>query len=305
MTDEYHIAAFLMVYKRPDEAINHLKGLAAQSCVPEYLLIVDNGSNKCLEQEAKRYLPKCAVFYYCVGSNSGPAGAAAIALREIASNTDYKIAYWGDEDDPPHEVTALEELSRAMMKENCAVIGAVGAKFESAKGVCRRLKDQEIMGGGLIAVDYIGGGQSRLVNLDFIRKENIFPDPDLFFSFEDLEYDLRIKRRGGTIVVYSPFHLARRKQFGRIGALTEGGNGKKISTWRLYYSTRNTLFIVRQSSNGFSVCYSMIRQLLAALRNSIRCNDFGIAYAALLGTVDYCRNKRGVSESDFISRQHG
>jgi len=52
----------------------------------------------------------------------------------------------------------------------------------------------------VIEVDYVAGGMCMLVSGE-VAREKIAPDVSLFFGFEELDFCLRVSRKGYSILV--------------------------------------------------------------------------------------------------------
>lgn len=236
-------AAFVMTYERESILQDTIHKIFSQTFPPEKILIVDNSISLNTEKLIIS-LNDPRVKYHRVGYNSGPAGAAAIGLRMLAEEG-YEWIYWGDDDDPPFFDDVFEiVLKIAMNDPNCGCVGAVGQFFNSKTGIIKRVPNETIKSSGTLAVDTIAGGMSKIVSGPMILKLGIVPEEKLFFSFEDLDLDLKIKKSGYSLLVDKSLYWRHRERAGRTNYKRKYLSKKDVSKfWRNYYSTRNLLYI--------------------------------------------------------------
>lgn len=234
------LGAFLTTFERVNCLKDWLFSLRSQSIQPNQILILDNSKSDLVFD----FFKESSFDYHKVGYNAGPAGAAAIGLKRIAENgTDW--IYWGDDDDPPKDPKTFERLLEiASLYPLAGIIGKVGGKFNSKMGRTRVLKNSELR--PISEADYVPGNKHILVSSKVIQA-GVLPDPKLFFGFEELEFCLRVKDAGFSILVDGQ---------GMIDARTKAGNLNKNYRWkgkslgdatrvnRNYYSVRNMLYIL-------------------------------------------------------------
>ena len=237
-------AGFVMTYERADVLVETIDILFSQTVSPEKLLIVDN-SHSYETQEKLHLLNDPRIDYYRVGYNSGPAGAAAIGLAKLASEG-YDWIYWGDDDDPPlFDDTFSILLKIAENNPNCGAVGAVGNYYNSKNGFLKRVDDYELSDEGILEVDTIAGGMSKIINGSMILKHNILPDEKLFYGNEELDFDLKIKKCGYSLLVDKAFYLMHRHYFNRMNLAPKTLKMKTDrAIVREYYSIRNSLRIL-------------------------------------------------------------
>lgn len=239
-------AGFIMTYERAETLIETIEILFAQTVPLEKILIVDNSaSDNTLNRIALLNDPR--VVYHRVGYNSGPAGAAGIGLNTLAVEG-YEWIAWMDDDDPPIFKDVFETLLRtAKSNEKCGCVGVVGQYFNKKNGLMVRVPDAAIEGVGSIEVDTIAGGMCKIVNAKVCSISNVFPDEELFFGFEELDFDLRMQEAGYTLLVDKELYKRHRVKFNRVGLNVKKGLKKDQSRlYREYYSTRNSLIIFQK-----------------------------------------------------------
>jgi GT2 family glycosyltransferase len=234
------LGAFIITYNRPEILVDTISSVFAQTYPPDFLWVIDNSSNE-TTQEALLKLANPKVFYFKMGYNAGPAGAVAKGL-ELCYKDGADWIYWGDDNDPPFREDCFERLL-AMSKKNpfCGVMGTVGQFFDRKKGKILRIQTRLLEKKEFLEVDYIAGGMCMLVSKEVVKQE-IFPNPDLFFGFEELDFCLKVKRKGFSILVDCELFLFARKKHGRLG-FERPFYKKKSNLSREYYSLRNLLVI--------------------------------------------------------------
>ena len=240
-------AGFLMTYERADILEKTIKIILSQSIAPEKLLIVDNSESNATEVMLER-LGNPIIIYHKVGQNSGPAGAAKIGL-ELLSKEGFDWIYWGDDDDAPvFEDTFKILLNLALSNEKCGCVGVVGQFFNQFTGFVKRVPNELLQSEGVLKVDTIAGGMSKIVSGEMIRNHQIYPDEKLFFGMEELDFDLKIKKAGYHLLVDRPFYYKHRLKWNRVDVPNKTLRAKSDNALvREYYSIRNGLYIYKKN----------------------------------------------------------
>lgn len=239
-------AGFIITYNRPLILKNTIEKVFAQSLPPQKLWIIDNSEDTETELLIKS-LENLRLVYYRMGYNSGPAGAAAKGL-ELVANEGYDWIYWGDDNDPPIENYCFERLLALgeMLAVKPGILGVVGHFFNSNKGRIERTPTLMIQKNSFIEVDSIAGNSSMIISSEVVKRE-IFPNKDLFFGFEELDFCLKVKKNGFSLVVDCQQFLEARRSTGRLDYI-QPIYKKKVNLNREYYSLRNLLHIARDNS---------------------------------------------------------
>lgn len=288
-------ASFVMTYKRPETLINTIRQLFLQTYPPHKVLIIDNDP----EQSAKsisQQLSNLPIEYFAVGYNSGPAGAAKKGL-EILSNENYDWIAWIDDDNPPIFDNTFEILLKiAIDNQRCGCVGSVGQRFNRKNGLIERVPDIELEGVGYLHVDNIAGGMCKIVNSKIIKNTFILPDESLFFGFEELDFDLRIQNAGYLLLADKELYKKHRINANRIGFKVKRGTKKPIvDLWRQYYSTRNSLYVLKKNNLQKAIILTSLRTIFNIL-NGFR---FGLNYGKTnlkfksLAFYHFCMGKKG------------
>jgi GT2 family glycosyltransferase len=274
MMNEIKFAGFIMTFERPLLLKETIQSLFSQTYPPEKILIVDNSISNDTEKLIKELrLPD--VFYYRVGYNSGPSGASSIGLKLLADEG-YDWIYWGDDDDPPIYENTFEILLKTALSDlKCGCVGAVGQFFNKKTAVIHRVPDSILLQSGFLEVDTIAGGMSKIVNGNMLRKHQIYPEKKLFFSFEDLDFDLKIQKKGYKLLVDKEFYYQHRLKAGRVNYKRNYFSKKNtLLFWRNYYSCRNVLFICLNNKLFLALFLQLFKVLLKPFYNL----RFGFSY---------------------------
>jgi len=292
-----NLGSFIITYRRPAQLADTLARLAAQTRPPALVLIVDNDNTPETRCILEQFHP-LPTRYLGVPENSGPAGGAYLGLRTLLE-LGYEWIHWIDDDDPPsHEDTLERLMAIAAQDASGTAIGGLaefGQRFNWTTGKIQRLSDNELV--GPVAVDFIPGNGQFIVNAAAARCCGL-PSPELFFSFEDLEMSLRLRRSGYRLLVDGERMKEARIKAGRFGVpvKTSSINRKKDSLWRNYYSTRGYIYMMRRIFFRNDLAWKQVARELAKCVLSFRHGpNFGFAFSrlSLLGVVHAYRGKMG------------
>ena len=78
-----------------------------------------------------------------------------------------------------------------------------------------------------------------------IRSKKIVPAAKLFFGFEDLDIELKIKKSGYRLLVSKELFLRHWMYYNRMNLTTTRSSKKPVERlWREYYSIRSLLYIL-------------------------------------------------------------
>ena len=259
-------AGFVITYQRPTILHETIQKLFSQSCPPEKLWIIDN-SEDLLTQKLIKSLNDERLVYHRVGYNAGPAGGAGIGLT-LVSNAGYDWILWGDDDDPPPFPETFEKQFLAIKDskiQNIGQVGIVGQRFNYHLGKIDRITDFELQNSNLLQVDTISGGQCKIVSR-IVIEAGVLPNHNLFYGFEELDFDLKLKRKGFKSIVEGGFFLSLRKRYNRIDFnrpiyIKKSSAGLK----RQYYSTRNLIYILKSNRLISALLYQIFKNCLKSL----------------------------------------
>ncbi len=290
-----------MTYKRPEIAINTIKSLLNQTLPPEKLLIIDNDP-ECSARHIADNFEGVNIDYFAMGYNSGPAGAANKGL-ELLADEGYQWIAWIDDDDPPVFNNLFEKLlNLAESDKSCACVGAVGQFFSFKKGLVKRVPDEALMSDGILEVDFIAGGMIKIVNGDIIKmNKHLLPDAELFFGFEDLDMDIKLKQQGYKLLVDKIIFREHRQYFNKWDSHNFRKPRSIQTLWRNYYSIRSLLFIFSSAKLYTAFIFTLFRYLLKCLLDFKFGFRYGIksTYFNISGIIDFCIGRKGVKQLRF------
>lgn len=262
-----YFGAFIMTFERPEILLKSIKDLQAQTFPPEYILIIDNSQSH-TTQDAIEELSDPRVGYHRVGYNSGPAGAASIGLQKL-TDRGFKWIYWGDDDNPPKHkfifenfFSKIKELSTENNSE-VGVFGGRGGNLNKVTGRISSLTNSQLQKADVIEVDLVPGGHSMLVNAEVV-KQKVFPEEKLFFGFEELDFCLKVQKKGFKIVVDSEDWRKENSDAGNTAAnfkWKSSSFGNPSLLWRNYYSTRNLLYIYSKNFYYFPFLFLLFKSI--------------------------------------------
>jgi GT2 family glycosyltransferase len=240
----------LVTYRRPDALATFLEILSAQHRPLDHLVVVDNAptdANRSLVEGHDGCAPRRD--YLAMAENTGPAGGFAAGMRralELGGPADWMVLL--DDDNPPKDDALLGRLLAFAVEQRRAdprvgLVGKTGARFDLRRGRTIRPADTDLT--GAVPVDYVASGQFPLISLAAAGEIGVHR-PELFFSFEDLDFGLRLRANGYSVLLDGDLAHAARAGAGRLG----GDFGKRSLTrsaapWRRYYSTRNLVWLLR------------------------------------------------------------
>jgi hypothetical protein len=127
---------------------------------------------------------------------------------------------------------------------------------------------------GILQVDTIAGGMIKIVNAKIVNEFNVLPESKLFFGFEELDYDFRIKKLHLVLLVDKELYLRHRKFHNKIGIDNVNFKKNKRNLVRDYYSSRNLLFILKSNNLKKALCFTLLR----IIYKCITAFRFGLGY---------------------------
>ena len=246
MLPEGGLWGVIVTYRRPEDLSRMITSLEEQTRRVDHLIVVDNASETAVREAAV----SAGATYIDAGDNLGPAGGIALGLRHVlerADPADWVMLF--DDDDPPRTDELVEQLW--VFAHECvqtfprtAGVGLAGARYLPTKGIVERVRDEELR--GLISVDHIGGNQLPLYSVRAVQAVGV-PDPGLFFGFEELEYGLRFRAAGYSLLVCGELWMVERGVRGRRDLGKQSlRTTRKTAGWRRYYTVRNTTLIAKR-----------------------------------------------------------
>lgn len=270
------LGGFIITYNRPKVLLSTIQQVFKQTFPPDFLWIIDNSEG--LETEhLLTSLHDSRIKYHRMGYNSGPAGAAKAGLKFCAEDGAEWI-FWGDDNDPPFRPDCFERLLSIRDKNPfCGILGSVGHFFDRKKGVIKRVQTRLLEKKEWIEVDSVAGGMCMLVSGE-VARAGIAPNSDLFFGFEELDFCLKVSRKGYSILVDCKLFLQARKESNHL-EFVQPAYVRKKNLNREYYSLRN-LLMISDSLTLLSMRNQLIKKWIAK-------SVYGFRYGPAYGTKNF------------------
>lgn len=249
MTPNRQPFGVLVTYRRQDLLAARLRQLADDDFALAQLVVVDNSPDDQSRAAVAEYALRRAVHHIETSENLGPAGGFARGMSYLLERVDDDDWIVGLNDDDLPERSWLRELfvecqrATESTTDHIGAVGLVGARYQRATGLMRRLRDDELV--GVVEVDCLGGNQWPIYRARALRAAGV-QRADLFFGFEELEQGLRIRRNGYKLVVPGQLMSEVRACFGSPGRKHRSTERTPDREWRIYYSTRNLIVIARE-----------------------------------------------------------
>ncbi len=276
MEQRFGVCGVLVTYRRPQILEQTLDAIDGQSDSLDHIIVVDNDP----AQSAREIIEgrHAAYSYIATGANLGPAGGLRAGVDEIGE--DWAWVMFLDDDDPPPGQHVFENSLQFLMEAverdpKCGGVGTAGALFNRRWGRSRRPDMRSDT--RYLKVDWIGGGQFPIYSVAALRKVGA-PDPSTFWGYDDLDLGLRLIRAN--------YALYRDRDYApevHTGPRVEGRDARP-ATWRLYYTSRNLVSLMRRESSLVWAVIAGSRAVLAAFGRS-RGQRMAAARASLRGVV--------------------
>ena len=282
------VGGFVISFRRPAVLADTLATLRGQSRPLDEILVIDNAGSR---ETARLVAEHPPAVYRNPGSNLGPAGAAALAVR-WALDRGFDWIYWGDDDDPPRTGDTLERLldfSCSLADRKLGGAAAFGARWDWHRGELVRPDDRELSGG--VPIDAAGGNSQLLLRREAVETVGL-PQKALFFGLEEIEYCLRLKKQGYELWADGALFRRYREMAGRLGTERRRRAVTPLAPnqiWRQYYHTRNYIYLMRHTFHHPHLArLEAARALARALLSFRRGPSFGAQFARLQlrGVVD-------------------
>jgi GT2 family glycosyltransferase len=290
MPEPVRVAAVVATYNRSAVLARTLHTVNTQERRADTIYVVDNGSSDDTVKMLSAEHPEVVCIE--LHDNVGAGGGLAAGMR-AAFDVGHDLCWLLDDDTQPH-VTTLDRLLQAL---------EISARFDpgivaASGGVIRRGVVHHVPTPELPALDGSDPSLRGLHRADFVvydgglvtraAAERVgFPRDDFFLVFDDLEYAMRVREAGLTLIVTDQVQVER-------GHLGSGAGAGTSPPWRGYYQTRNQLRVALDRRSlpllyGWAVRNA---KFLAALlvRGDRRWQRFTLR---LRGTYDACTNRLG------------
>jgi len=274
-----------MTYERSEILLETIEKVFSQNRPPSKLLVVDNSESDKTKLVIDKLVDK-RIDYLRLGNNAGPAGAAKIGLQQLA-NEGYDWIYWGDDDDPPHFPDTFEKMLTDIESDKIGIIGATGNRFSRLTGELIRVRQDDISaalreGKKWLSVGSVAGNQAMIINSKVVQ-QGILPDPQFFFGLEELDYCLRVKASGFSILAHTELFNRSRIKFNRINytrPIYSPFPAEKLH--REYYSIRNGVFLLIRQGLWFGLILKVFKSILKIFLGFKLGFSYGIRNAELI-----------------------
>jgi GT2 family glycosyltransferase len=294
------VAAVVLNYNTPDDTLLAVRSLQA-SCRPlDHLIVVDNGP----DESCERALAPCrgAVRFIRSPGNVGFSAGCNIGIRAaLDAGAEFVLLMNSDAVLAPD---ALERLERALAAEPAAGIAAplilsraepgtvasAGISYSTASGRMRHQgfggRTEDFCEGPAWAAEAVSGCV-MLIRRAVFEAAGLL-DERYFFSFEDIEFCLRV-RRAGLSSLLVPSALAYHEGHLSIGP---------ASSSRLYYASRNHLLLAQSAlpMRGVRAVTRTAGIVSLNLAYALRVPNVATVpalRAVIAGTADYLRRRFG------------
>lgn len=303
------LAATIITFQRPEGLRELAASLAGQTALPGLVVVVDNGGDPATAEPLAALAARgCRVALLTPPRNLGPAGATALAMSLVL----------GEERSPAEWLTILNDdlvfshpailaemlaFARASADEDPSLgaVGRVGHRFDSRWARLVRPPEANLpVLPPIIEVDYLTTGSARggmgqpvpMFRLAAVRQAGPFW-ADLFIGMTEVEFGLRLRRRGYRLLANGAMWRQRRPP-----SVPPDVPGSKVvrTPRRRYYSARNLVVIARVYGRWWTAGWVTVSRagarLLAFLRRPSR-SAWRHLRATLVGISDGWRARLG------------
>jgi GT2 family glycosyltransferase len=311
------LAAIVLNYRTADDTLLAVRSLLASTHRPSDIIVVDNGPGANAVDALKDLAGR--ISYLPTGANRGFAGGMNVGIREaLARGADQVLLVNSDVMLRPDCVARLsDELARhpragiagplVLGRSAPWTVASLGISYNASTGrmrhasglinqpltVSARLPGEGVPGAKVDAIS----GCVMLVAREVFERVGLL-DEDYFFSFEDLDFCLRARRKGFETILAAA-----------AVAYHEGSRAiGEQSAARLYFAARNHLLLASRSDATRALVPGLMRAgAIVALNAAHAIRSRGGSLPARLGAVargtrDYMTGRFGAgSESSSLS----
>jgi GT2 family glycosyltransferase len=244
------VTAVVLNYRTSDQTFLAVRSIQSSRDGAD-VIVVDNGSNDGSVERLTAALPDCRILP--VDRNLGFSGGCNAGIREaLDDGADMVLLVNSDVVLSPRAIGALRQAADSnpdagilapvlLSREEPDRVASAGIRFSAATGRMRHICAGQPLAmlppAAAHRVDAVSGCV-MMVRRTVFESRGVF-DEDFFFSFEDIEFCLRA-RAGGFTVLCVPEAIAYHEGGHSIGRLSPG---------RVYYAARNHLRLVEMRSD--------------------------------------------------------
>jgi len=302
--DKVMIAAVVPTWNGKDTLRRTLKALAAQTRPLDEIIVVNNASTDGTLEMLTTEFPSMTTI--SLPENLGSAGGFAQGLK-AAYNKGHTWIWLMDHDAIPNP-DALEQLLKAMESyKSSSVVNVLASiwynpatkHFEGGSLWRDRIIELPLEDNcrdlGPFPVD-LAPYAGLLVKRNIVEDVGL-PKPEYFIWIDDVEYCLRIRRKGYTILMVPQsiiiHEIGRRKEEKLLWRRRKRWEQKNL--WRYYYATRNTFYLTAYELGSWrAVLYQLVLELKQIVGILLFDNQkLVVLKLRFLGLIDGLRGKLG------------
>jgi rhamnopyranosyl-N-acetylglucosaminyl-diphospho-decaprenol beta-1,3/1,4-galactofuranosyltransferase len=239
------ICVVIVTFNNVSMLANLLNDLRIQSRLPDEVIVVDNASLDQTESMVKVNYP--AVNYIKLVENLGSAGGYYEGIKRAAASSDFIYTL---DDDVCLKPDTLSEIVKGFQLLEKSLPSRIGAVRSVGKG------HPEDVSTKLDICPWRG----TMFKTSIVREAGL-PSPDYFLYGEDLEFSLRLTKKGYSFywIPKSICQERHRDQDGRTHAEVFGKRHIRYQDpFRLYYAFRNEIFIYRRYKCLFKLLHTLM-----------------------------------------------
>lgn len=295
---DVNVAVIIVTFNRRLLLERCLNAIANQTYKPHRVLVVDNASTDGTQEWLKKWMPNRIPqgSLYEIDSNIGGAGGFARGMK-IAASEGCDWVWMMDDDAEPHLDSLERLLELPLDASNIYSSAAVSEKrlawpMIPASGIGKPLlyTSELPLTIEVNSVPFLG----ILISTELSRRIG-YPDEGYFFQFDDVEYCLRSRKEGASIIVIGNSRIehpsAERYPIRILGRTL---HTFRMAPWKRYYYVRNRLLLAKKYY-GLSAYYSTAPASFLRLIGtwSSEPNRLQQTWATIAGVLDGLLGRKG------------
>jgi rhamnopyranosyl-N-acetylglucosaminyl-diphospho-decaprenol beta-1,3/1,4-galactofuranosyltransferase len=267
-----------------------LNDLSVQSRLPDEVIVVDNASFDQTESMVKVNYP--AVNYIKLVENLGSAGGYYEGIKRAAESSDFIYTLDDDVSLKPDTLSEIINGFYRLEKLSPSKIAAVRSVGE---------RHPELLATRMEIYTWRG----TLLKTSIVREMGL-PSPDYFLYGEDLEYSLRLAKKGYSFY-WIPESICQERHRNQDGKTYTEIFGKRsvryLDPFRLYYAFRNEIFIYLRYYRVFKMFHTVMYavKVILMILASEGWNGQKSIEAVTKGMIDGFRGRLGKNISFMVS----
>jgi GT2 family glycosyltransferase len=295
-----NVCIILVNWNQRDDIVECLQSISKIDYDNYKVVISDNGSRDGSVEEIERLFPEALIIQN--RRNLGYSAANNVAI-EWAIKNNYKYVFLLNSDTVVHPKMLNEIVGAAEREDAYGVVGPMvlsyyesdrisfaGGKFDLKLGKEKHIFENMNYKNVSLApleCDYITGC-AMLLRISALTETGLFDDK-LFMYCEDTDLCLRMKQKGLRIL-FIPDGIVWHKIERWVERIS-------ISPYRAYYSSRNTLYIMKKYHiTTILLLWKIFRIIFVAIRLQVA-YEGGIIYPFIKGIGDFITGKTGNMET--------